>query len=323
MIEMSDFESVSGKILQEEKMHYKYPKVLNLGHKEIADIFLDEIIFQEKIDGANFQFQIYKGELIFGSRNQHIANPESSGFIAVAPVRDAYEKNPDAFSPLFLYIGESMQPHTLKYTNIPDFVGFDIMIKTTGDFVTPEKAKKLFEAMGLPFINTLGRKHGNQVTEELLEQLINLPSAYGSANLEGVVIKNYRRVNKYGRPLWGKVVRDDFRESNKSTFKTLGISSDDEFVIVETFATEARIRKRILAMVNDGGQELSMKLMSSGLFDEVARDIFAEEYKNISHLAKRIVFAKFRSLVAKKCAITLKKVIQEQAFVGKDETEHL
>ena len=52
-------ESVSGKILQEEKMHYTYPKILAIGHKEIADIFLDEAIIEEKIDGANFQFQLY------------------------------------------------------------------------------------------------------------------------------------------------------------------------------------------------------------------------------------------------------------------------
>lgn len=310
-------ESVSGRILKEEKNHYKYPKILAIGHKEISDIFLDEVIIQEKIDGANFQFQIHEGELIFGSRNQYLSDPDKSGFIAVASVREAYTNNPDEFSPLFVYFGESMQKHTLTYTNIPPFIGFDVMIKTTGDFVKPDRAKELFEKMGLPFINTLGRKHGNQVTEDLLGDLINRPSAYGSEVLEGIAIKNYRRVNQYGRPLWGKVVRDDFKETNRSTFKKLGISSDDEFKIVETFATEARIRKRILSMVNDGGHELSMKLMSSGLFHEVARDIFSEEYVDLTHLVKRVVFAKFHSLVAKKCALVLKKVIQEQAFVGK------
>ena len=35
-----------------------YPKVYQLGHRAIKDLFLDEISVEEKIDGSQFSFQV-------------------------------------------------------------------------------------------------------------------------------------------------------------------------------------------------------------------------------------------------------------------------
>lgn len=48
----------------------KYPKIYQVGHKETQGIFEnpdDEIIIQEKVDGANFRFMFKNGKIIVGS----------------------------------------------------------------------------------------------------------------------------------------------------------------------------------------------------------------------------------------------------------------
>ena len=53
----------------------KYVKIRQLGHEENEDIFKnpkDDIIMEEKIDGANFRFMLSKGNIIFGSRTQEL-----------------------------------------------------------------------------------------------------------------------------------------------------------------------------------------------------------------------------------------------------------
>lgn len=39
-----------------------YPKVYNLGHSAIKDLFHDEVVIQEKLDGSQFSFGIVDGE---------------------------------------------------------------------------------------------------------------------------------------------------------------------------------------------------------------------------------------------------------------------
>ena len=39
-----------------DKMIGSYPQVFNIGHRAIADLFLDPVLVQEKIDGSQFSF---------------------------------------------------------------------------------------------------------------------------------------------------------------------------------------------------------------------------------------------------------------------------
>lgn len=59
-----------------ERMTFsKYVKIKQLGDEENENIFAepeDEIVIQEKIDGANFRFMIKDGKIIFGSRTREL-----------------------------------------------------------------------------------------------------------------------------------------------------------------------------------------------------------------------------------------------------------
>ncbi len=57
----------------------KYGKIKIVGHEDNEGIFSnpsDEIVIQEKLDGANFRFMIRDGNIIFGSRSQQLTSDE-------------------------------------------------------------------------------------------------------------------------------------------------------------------------------------------------------------------------------------------------------
>ncbi len=57
----------------------KYHKIKRLGDDENKDIFLnpdDEIVIEEKVDGANIRILIKDGKIIFGSRTQQLTSDE-------------------------------------------------------------------------------------------------------------------------------------------------------------------------------------------------------------------------------------------------------
>ena len=60
----------------------RYPKIYRVGHKNTRDIFSnpeDEIIVEEKIDGANFRFGVIDGKLRFGSRKVDLTDKNDYG----------------------------------------------------------------------------------------------------------------------------------------------------------------------------------------------------------------------------------------------------
>jgi hypothetical protein len=37
-----------------------YPKVYNMGHAAIADLLLDDVLVEEKVDGSQFSFGVFE-----------------------------------------------------------------------------------------------------------------------------------------------------------------------------------------------------------------------------------------------------------------------
>lgn len=42
---------------------HSYPKVYALGHRALAELLLDEVLVEEKIDGSQFSFGRFGGDL--------------------------------------------------------------------------------------------------------------------------------------------------------------------------------------------------------------------------------------------------------------------
>jgi hypothetical protein len=292
----------------------KYPKIHYVGSDETEGIFNypdDEIVIQEKFDGANFRFWVEDGQLKFGSRNVDYVE----GGDWTKQIDYLKEKLSGATLDVDLvYCGEATKKHSLDYrwNELPPIIGFDVIHKDTGLPLGYSFARDEFKRLGLDFINVVwvgsAREWKDLDPTPFMES-----SAYRQGKPEGIVIKNYCHNNVYGRPLFAKIVTDQFQEKKAAKFGQACVKMDDTPYIVETYVTEARIRKLILAL-RDEGQSLERKMMGS-LIKRTIHDVLEENIIDI-WLDKKVSAIDFKlmaKLVPQKCLDTLDKVMREHA----------
>lgn len=308
---------------------HKYPKIYQIGNEDIKDLLANEednIVIEEKIDGANFRFMVNPEDntLIFGSRTKELAQDtdEAGGNWkrCIEYLKRIHEKNP--FEKGYAYYGECCTRHSMDYNwdKIPPFLLFDIMDLSTGKFIGQrEKVYMSGELSTVPFIwgGTVKEFHGwirnnNYKFEDdsiVPTSRYHAPSAK-DVKAEGIVIKNYEK------QIFGKYVRAAFKELNKAVFgegKAHFADTDDER-IVAAFCTNARIDKIIFKLI-DEGNKLDMPLMEQ-LPRRVIDDIMEENYKEISWSSWSINFKSVRKKITARCLAILKQMITNRGLNG-------
>ena len=286
----------------------KYPKIRALGSPETEGIFDGNIVVQSKVDGANFSFFLDDGKLIFASRNKIMLDKKDpKSWIGMVPIMSSFERCPEKFNPNYIYVGESLQKHSIAYLDIPPFLGYDIWDIRTELFLDWKNSKSEFKSLGLNFINVHFEANGNRVTIEEIKECIN-KSPYREGGDEGIVVKNYEK------QIFAKIVTDDFKEKSRAIFKGGNRPPEEgntSIIVSNIYATDARIEKTIYKLV-DEGNELNMSLVPI-LFTALAEDILEENIIEIYHLVNKIDFKYFNNILAKKCVPILKKTLLEGA----------
>lgn len=296
----------------------KYKKIKHLGDSENKDIFKvpdDEIVVTEKVDGSNMRVWSDNGRLVFGSRNVDDLERDNKQFKKIMDyIENILSQSDEWLDEDLIYVGEAMKKHSLEYdwTDIPKFIGFDVLHKDTGKPLGWQMARKEFKRLGFKFINIICRGKTKEIKDKDLDRLMK-ESKYRDGKPEGIVIKNYRRENQYGRPLFAKVVTEKFKEKKDAKFGKQKVKSDNSKYIVEKYATEARIRKIINKMVVDEGEKLQRELMEN-LIHRVIHDIFEENIIEMIHdnRINQIDFDVIYKLVPKKCLSVLDDMIAAQ-----------
>jgi hypothetical protein len=121
-------------------------------------------------------------------------------------------------------------------------------------------------------------------------------SAFAERRAEGVVIRNDAANRRT------KIVTEEFRELNRRRWgghRAEAESGAEEFVAI--FCTNARIRKQVRTMIVEEGFEFSRSIIEE-LYPRVVKDIWAEEWREISRLDFAFTPAEVRPLVATRCA---------------------
>ena len=69
---------------------HSYPKVYALGHAAISELFEDEVIVEEKVDGSQFSFGKFDGKFLIRSKNKQmdIDAPEKMFVLGAQSVQD-------------------------------------------------------------------------------------------------------------------------------------------------------------------------------------------------------------------------------------------
>jgi len=203
-------------------MEYKeYQHVVKLDDPEVDGLLVGRCHIFPKIDGTNGTVWFNNG-VCTGSRRRDLSKEgsgDNQGFRAYIENDERFKKFFYEFPSCRLY-GEWLVPHTLK-TYRDDawrrFYVFDVTsVRMNNEefYVNYDEYSQWLKHYNIDFITPI-KIITDPTHDQLLycvEQntfLIKENSGVG----EGIVIKNYRFVNKYGRVTWAKIVRNEFKDA--------------------------------------------------------------------------------------------------------------
>jgi predicted kinase len=204
---------------------YKFPRthhILNLGSatrddlllskKDIEYLLSEEVIAQEKIDGANLGFSLVDNKIVAQNRSHYVNSAYHPQFKKL----DNYiEKHSSELYEIFekgdyILFGEWMaMKHSIHYKYLSDvFILFDIFDKQTQTFLTNDKMKEIIKNTTIKTVPIL-YKGKLSLTE--LKNMINNKSQFYDGQIEGVYVRKEDEKSVVAR---GKIVRSDFLTSD-------------------------------------------------------------------------------------------------------------
>lgn len=272
----------------------KYQHIERLGNEEVEDILIGDCYFFPKLDGTNSSVWVDEDNNIrCGSRNREISiENDNHGFAKYISENEQIKKYLLDHKNHILY-GEWLVPHSLKTYRTSAwniFYIFDIIQKIDEHYryISYDDYKDTLENYGLAYIPCIN-KIKNAKEEDILRVLNNntflIQDNCGIG--EGIVIKNYSYLNKYGRMTWAKVVTNEFKEKHNREMRHSEDSSklSIEEKIVENFCTISLIEKTFQKIRNkyDGwNSKYIPELLNSIYHDFIVEESwnFIKKYKN-------------------------------------------
>lgn len=254
-----------------------YSKIFNLGHKAVADLFNEEVVVEEKIDGSQFSFmKDQDGQVHFRSRRVEVHPGEAGMF---EPGVQAVLARSDILTTGAVYRSEFLgkpKHNVLAYSRIPpDHVMiYDV---DTGDqsYLSPAEKAKCAARICFECVPVLhvGMVEGLYAMDSLMDRT----SVLGGAKVEGLVFKNYHRIHEQtGKTLMGKHVAEHFKEVKDSEWRKANPNKADMILhLGEKFRSEARWHKAVQHMRDDGRLTDSHQDIGP-LMKEVRSDIMEE-----------------------------------------------
>ena len=230
----------------------KYIHIERLGTDEVDGILNGTVYIQPKLDGANGQIYFDTDGIINCASRKQILSEEKTnqGFWNYISIPENHKILLNYFDkhPYHILYGEWLVPHTLKTyrkDSWKKFYVFDVLDSYSGLFLNYDKYVEELKEFGIPFIPVIAKIY-NAKEEDLLrfldQNLYLIEDGKGTG--EGIVIKNYDFVNKYGRTTWAKLVRNEFKEQH---IVEMGYSESNlepiELKIAREFVTDGRLNK--------------------------------------------------------------------------------
>ena len=220
----------------------------------------DHIIIQEKIDGANFSIR-YDSEdntvKSFSRKNQLSLLNDLRGAWQWAEKLDVDLVKSVLGENLILF-GEWLVSHTVKYPQdrYEKAYFYDVYDINHTSWLPQSKVKDIIEKLGLMYVPVL--YDGEFTSWDDVRQYIGKTELGGDYG-EGIVVKNQTKLNSENNrfPFYAKLVGENFRETKHSgkpkvvDFEKLELMERLR-AEVETVVTDARVRKLIHKMVDDG-----------------------------------------------------------------------
>lgn len=196
-------------------MFKKYMHVERLGNIEVEGIDRGEVFVFPKLDGTNASVYIKNGELRAGSRNRELTlDKDNAGFYKyVLDNRgmffEFFNKHPN-----HILYGEFLVKHSIKnYTDDAwrKFYIFDVYDTIEGNYIPyPIYKDWVLDMECLHPIKLMQDPDYESLIETAENNTYLMKEGFKG---EGVVLKNYKYKNRYGRVTWAKIVRNEFKQT--------------------------------------------------------------------------------------------------------------
>jgi len=282
----------------------KYQHIERIGTAETEGLLEGKCYIFPKLDGTNASVwdDPEKG-IQTGSRNRHLS-PESDNagfcnYIYNDPRFPAFfYKNPT----LRLY-GEWLVPHSLK-TYREDawrkFYVFDVYVNDIPlTYAEYTDSLRKFDIDHLHPLIIVNNPDINDLYKYLDQNTFLIKDGQGIG--EGIVIKNYDYLNKFGRKTWGKLITNEFREKH---IEVMGSSEHNniliEELIIRDFLTDEFVKKEQakIALANDGWSSKNIPELLGRTWHEFIKEEMTEILKK--HKNPEINFRLLNKLALKK-----------------------
>ena len=270
-----------------------YPKIYNLGHAAIVDLFANHVLIDEKVDGSQFSFGVVDGEIVCRSKGKD-QSPGQQDKMFDRAIETVVEIAP-LLQPGWTYRGEYLQKpkhNTIAYDRVPEryIIIFDI---DTGleSYLKFKDRKAEASRIGLECVPVLAA--GRFDDYETFIKLLETESVLGGSTVEGVVIKGYGSFGRDKKTLMGKYVSEKFKERNQGTWKAKGSGKSIVQIIGDGLRTDARWQKAVQHLRDSGQLEDSPKDIGALIrelqndtqeecYDEICAALFKWAWKDIS-----------------------------------------
>jgi hypothetical protein len=253
---------------------HSYPSIYALGHRFIKDLFLDDVLIEEKIDGSQFSMGRFGGELKVRSKGAVInADYPEKMFSEAVEVAKSLDLR-DGWTYRAEYL-KKPKHNTLAYDRIPEkyLILFDIN-SAEETYLTYNEKKVEAKRVGLEVVPILF--FGKVEEPSVLLSLLETPSILGGQKIEGMVIKNYSRFGIDKKVLMGKYVSEAFKEVHSKEWKKSNLSNGNIIQkIVMSYKTAARWQKAVQHLKEAGLLEGSPRDIGN-LIKEVQLDVAKE-----------------------------------------------
>lgn len=260
---------------------HSYPSIYALGHRYVADLLLDPVLVEEKIDGSQFSFGRFMGDdgpyLRCRSKGAelNLIAPDGMFKRGVEVVQGLADKLTTGWTYRAEYL---MKPkhNALAYDRTPKdhIILFDINDGHESYLPYERKAEEAAR-LGLEVVPKMfeGKIEDIQHFRALLDTV----SCLGGQKIEGVVIKNYQRFGPDKKVLLGKFVSEAFKETHAREWKAANPTQGDILEqLIRSLKTDARWHKAVQHLRERGQIEDSPRDIGL-LMKEVPIDVAEEE----------------------------------------------
>jgi hypothetical protein len=295
-----------------------YPKVWNLGHRAIRDLFTAPCVVEEKVDGSQISFGMIDGELHIRSRGATI-NPDAPDNMFSLGVTEIKKLAP-MLHPGWIYRGEYLRKpkhNTLTYSRNPNkyIIIFDIQ---TGEetYLDATDRRNECSSVGLEVVPILGMFGGGLLTTDILKGLLEQESFLGGVKIEGVVVKpvDYNLFGEDKKVLMGKYVSEAFKEKHSNEWKNSNPSNGDILLnLGETYRTVPRWEKAVQHLRDAGTLENSPRDIGSIILS-VKKDVQEECEDEIKDALWRWAWPHIQRKIVAGVAEWYKERLLEQQF---------